>query len=38
MLMNTQILTTRPETRTTVTTTPVVEETAYAPGVGKIFD
>ena len=37
MLMNTQILNPRPETRTTVAT-PVVEETAYAPGVGKIFD
>ena len=37
MLMNIQILNPRPE-RTAVTTTPVVEETAYVPGVGYIFD
>ena len=37
MLMINQILTPRPRT-TAVETTPVVEETAYAPGVGKIFD
>ena len=37
MLMNIQILTPRPE-RTAVTTTPVVEETARASGVGNVFD
>jgi len=35
--MNIQILNPRPERATTVTT-PVVEETAYVPGVGYIFD
>lgn len=37
MLMNTQILNPRPERATEVITT-VVEETAFALGVGTIFD
>lgn len=37
MLMINTNINPRPE-RTAVTTTPVVEETAYVPGVGYIFD